>query len=198
MEKEINTNNYEYVDLYLPSHTLWATMNVGANKPTDAGLFFQFGDSQGYTSDEVGKNKVFNWDNYKYGKFPKFTKYTKRGAKLDLEDDAAHDYMQGDWHIPSHLQIKELINNTISTWITLNGVNGRLFTSKKDSSKSIFFPASGIASGNSVYNNGDIGYIWSSAHNTGSGQYLYFDSDEVILLGNYRYSGLSVRGVISK
>lgn len=201
MKKEINTNNYEYVDFCLPSGTLWSTCNVGAKVPSDTGLFFQFGNSQGYTPNQVGKSKVFNWDFYKYGKHQKFTKYTKLGAKLDLEDDAAHAYMQGDWHMPSPLQIKELLDNTISTWTTLNGVNGRLFTSKSDPSKSIFFPASGIASDSSVYNNGSIGYVWSSelsTYNAGSGEYLYFDSDEVIILSNFRYSGFSVRGVISQ
>ena len=47
-------NGYDYVDLGLPSGTLWATMNVGASKPSDAGLYFQWGDTQGYTADQVG------------------------------------------------------------------------------------------------------------------------------------------------
>jgi hypothetical protein len=36
-------NSHEYVDLELPSGTLWAIMNVGASKPSDAGLYFQWG-----------------------------------------------------------------------------------------------------------------------------------------------------------
>ena len=36
---------YDYVDLGLPSGTKWATMNVGASKPSDAGLYFQWGDT---------------------------------------------------------------------------------------------------------------------------------------------------------
>ena len=34
---------FDYVDLGLPSGTMWATCNVGANKPEDQGLLFQFG-----------------------------------------------------------------------------------------------------------------------------------------------------------
>ena len=36
-------NGFEYVDLGLESGTMWATCNVGADKPEDSGLLFQFG-----------------------------------------------------------------------------------------------------------------------------------------------------------
>ena len=41
-------NGFEYVDLGLPSGTMWATCNVGATKPEDEGLLFQFGTVDGY------------------------------------------------------------------------------------------------------------------------------------------------------
>ena len=41
-------NRYKYVDLGLPSCTMWATCNVGADKPEDSGLLFQFGRVDGY------------------------------------------------------------------------------------------------------------------------------------------------------
>ena len=41
-------NGFEYVDLGLPSGTMWATCNVGATKPEDFGLLFQFGRVDGY------------------------------------------------------------------------------------------------------------------------------------------------------
>lgn len=46
--------DYDYVDLGLPSGTLWATCNVGASKPSEYGLYFQWGDTKGYTKDQVG------------------------------------------------------------------------------------------------------------------------------------------------
>lgn len=49
-----NSNNHAFVDLDLPSGTLWATMNIGASSETDAGLFFQWGDTQGYDSSQIG------------------------------------------------------------------------------------------------------------------------------------------------
>lgn len=48
---------YEYVDLGLPSGTLWAKMNVGAKSETDAGLYFAWGETQGYTAEQVGVDK---------------------------------------------------------------------------------------------------------------------------------------------
>ena len=204
MDKGINNNGYDYVDLGLPSGTLWATMNVGASKPSDSGLYFQWGDTQGYTADQVGTGegqKKFAEDesDYKWGVYPNFTKYTTKGATLELEDDAAHVNMGGDWHMPTPTQISELLDNTTNAWTTQDGVNGRLFTSKKDGSKSIFIPAAGGAWDGSVQGSGDGGYVWSSMLHTGlvyGGLYLYFVSGNVYLLSIYRCLGLSVRGVI--
>ena len=120
-------------------------------------------------------------------------------AKLGLEDDAAHVNMGGDWHMPTPKQIAELLNNTVSKWTTLDGVRGRLFTSKSDSSKSIFFPAAGVAWDGSVDSRGYYGNVWSSmlgSSNVDHGQNLDFYSVNAGLYDNNRSNGLSVRGVI--
>ena len=200
-------NGYDYVDLGLPSGTLWATMNVGASKASDAGLYFQWGDTSGYTADQVGTGegqKMFasDWSDYKWsidGSSTNFSKYNTAGSTLELEDDAAHVNWGGDWHIPTPTQIKELIDNTTSTWTTQDGVNGRLFTSKKDASKSIFIPAAGYAWDGSVRDSGGVGDVWSSmlyADDVSSGQYLGFSSGDVSLSLSSRYYGFSVRGVV--
>ena len=202
MNNSINNNGFDYVDLGLPSGTLWAAMNVGATKPSDTGLYFQWDDTQGYAASQVGKVKQFTWDDYKWnpiGDDEKFTKYTSPGETLDLEDDAAHVHMGGDWHIPTPDQINELLNNTTSEWTTQDGVNGKLFTSKKDGTKSIFIPAASGAWDGSVHYRGDNGYVWSSMLNTDyvyRGQYLLFNSGGAYLFSYYRYYGFSVRGVI--
>lgn len=204
MDKEINNNGYDYVDLGLPSGTLWATKNVGASSPSDYGLYFQWGDTQGYTADQVGTDegqKKFASDenDYKFGVYPNYTKYTVTGATLELEDDAAHANMGGEWHIPTPDQIKELTANTTSTWTKQDGVNGRLFTSKKDTSKFIFIPAAGGAWGGSVRFSGVGGFVWSSMLYTdvvGCGQNLDFDSGDVYLDFSFRCYGFSVREVI--
>ena len=43
--------NYEYVDLGLPSGTLWATCNVGANSPEEFGDYFAWGETEPYYQD---------------------------------------------------------------------------------------------------------------------------------------------------
>lgn len=203
--KDFNNNGFDYVDLGLPSRTLWATSNVGAEMPSDNGLYFQWGDTVGYTADQVGKDegqKKFNMDDYKWnpsGDGETFTKYTAIGDALDLKDDAAHANMGGDWHIPTPEQIQELIDNTINKWVKCNGKNGRLFTSKKDRSKFIFIPAAGIALCGSVYDSGYFASIWSSRLNYlshESGQLLHFDSEAIDVGWYFRFEGLSIRGVI--
>ena len=210
IEKINNTNGFSYVDLGLPSKTLWATCNIGADKPSDFGLYFQWGEVTGYTQWSIRFDNTcdsLTWGNYKwylygheYNDTVKFKKYTNPGDTLELEDDAAHKIRGGDWHIPSPKQIKELIDNTTSAWTALDGVNGMTFTSKKDSSKSIFIPAAGCALGRAIYNRESAGYIWSSTIR--NEKYIYdsnileFRSGQVTLDNYERVYGLPVRGVI--
>ena len=206
IEKINNTNGFSYVDLGLPSKTLWATCNIGADKPSDFGLYFQWGDTVGYAKDQIGKDKQFNLANYKWnpsGDGKTFTKYNKTDSKnvLDLEDDAANANMGGSWHMPTPTQIQELINETTSDWAKIDNVNGRLFTSKKDSSKSIFIPATGDVWEGSVYGIGSYGGVWSSMlseYYVSYGQYLYFYLNYISLGGYGRFRGRSVRGVLDK
>ena len=198
--EKINSNGYDYVDLGLPSGTLWATCNVGAKRPSDFGLYFQWGDTKGYTKEQIGKEKQFNVDDYKWntnGDEKTFTKYPNTGASLELEDDAASANMGGDWHMPTPIQIRELLNNTTNTWTTQDGVNGRLFTSKKDKSKSIFFPETGKAWDGSIDFSESIGVVWSSMLSldfVDSGR--YFDISSSLGDGYARCGGASIRGVI--
>ena len=202
MNEIFNNNGYGYVDLDLPSKTLWATCNVGADKPSDFGLYFQWGSVRGFTKGQIGGDKAFSWPDYKFsidGSSSNFSKYTTTGATLDLEDDAANDNMGGSWHMPTPEQCQELIDNTTSEWTTQNGVNGRLFTSKKDSSKSIFIPAAGFAWDGSIHSSGSYGHVWSSVLSASSvyrGRNLSFGSGGAYLDINGRCGGFSVRGVI--
>ena len=51
---KVNTHNgHEFVDLGLPSGTLWATCNVGATAPEQAGVYFAWGETSGYTAEQV-------------------------------------------------------------------------------------------------------------------------------------------------
>lgn len=199
-DKKINNNGHVYVDLELPSGTLWATSNVGADKPTDFGLYFQWGDKVGYSSDQIGKEKgqkafSSDWSDYGNG----FPKYKLPGETLDLEDDAANNYMGGDWHVPSPEQFLELLYNTTYKYTSKNDVKGILFTSKKDASKTIFFPATGFVVNGDISGIGTHIALWTSKLSNeivGSGQEFWFDAKHIGLYSSYVFAGHSLRAVI--
>lgn len=200
----MNNNGFNYIDLELLSGTLWATCNVGAKNSEEAGLYFQWGDTRGYTIEQIRKNKQCSFTNYKCGSnenSSSFSKYKKKGAKLELADDAANIYMGGDWHMPTSEQIQELIDNTTREFeIFNNGISYMTFTSKNDITKSIIISTAGCALDDSVDYSGNYGYIWSSMLNTSFvayGQYLYFDLGGAKLYSSgIRWYGMQVRGVI--
>ena len=98
----------------------WAKCNIGANSEEESGLYFQWGDTQGYTAEQVGNGeglKAFTWADYKWsvdGSSSNFSKYNGSDSKtvLDIEDDAAHANMGGNWRMPTFNEYKELCLNT--------------------------------------------------------------------------------------
>ena len=197
------TNGHDYVDLGLPSGTLWATTNVGAKSPEEYGLFFQWGDTVGYSGITTDKN--FSWSDYKYSagskdgsEFSKYSGSTAADMTLDLSDDAAHVNMGGDWHMPSSTQINELINNTTHTVETIGTVKGMRYISKKDTSKSIFLPFAGFCYDGGLNYVGNNGNCWSSSrYNVNNGYILRcVYNGNTGLYSNGRCDGFSVRGVL--
>ena len=195
-------NGFEYVDLGLPSGTKWARCNVGANSETDYGLYFAFGETKGYDSQNGAK--FFDKRHYKFSNksfLCNFTKYNSTDGKkvLDLCDDAAHIHMGRKWHMPSSEQIRELIKNTENTWVTdynHSGVNGRLFTSKRNGEK-LFFPACGLLFAESYYGLNKSGYFWSNSvdnHRSDCGIHLWFGAVNISNAIGNRTCGLCVRG----
>lgn len=115
---------HEFVDFGLPSGTLWAKMNVGAESETDTGLYFAWGETEGYTAEQVGVDKQFTWADYKFnpsGDGETFTKYTSGEETLELIDDAAAVNMGGQWHMPNEAQIEELLAHTTHGFIDTTG-----------------------------------------------------------------------------
>ena len=199
-------NGFEYVDLGLPSGTKWATCNVGADKETDYGFYFAFGETKGYSC--ITDAKAFNWGDYKFsvnGSNDKFSKYNNTDGKkvLDLCDDAAYIHMGGKWHMPTDEQIRELKFNTISDWVTNyngSGVNGILFTSKSDTSKKLFLPASGCLSNFVSESAGKVCYYWSSSiyNNNDCYGFIFNISSALIFVAlSNRNEGNTVRGVFN-
>ena len=194
---------HECVDLGLPSGTLWATCNVGSDTPEGYGDHFAWG--------ETIPKDYYDWNTYKWsnGSYDQLTKYcTDRQYgynfffdgkhELDREDDAAFVNWGPAWCMPTLVQQQELIDNCTWTWMTQNGVNGRLATGPNGNS--IFLPAAGYRLwGNLKDIDGlywsstldSIGYYTSLAYN------LEFDSDELNWSSSYRFYGLTVRAVVN-
>ena len=201
-------NPNSYVDLGLPSGTLWATMNVGASTPEDYGDYFAWGETEGYNS---GKTN-FIWSNYKWcgDSNSTFTKYcdnssygdggfTDGKTELDLEDDAAYMNLGPVWRMPSKEQFEELINSSYTTteWTTLNGINGRKITSRTNGN-SIFLPAVGFREYSSLNDAGSVGYYWSRSLYSNSPYvvwHMYVNSSGAYMNNDYRWKGRSVRPV---
>ena len=198
-------NGHEYVDLGLPSGTLWATCNVGANSPEEYGDYFAWG--------ETSTKKTYNWSTYKYcnGDDDKLTKYCSKSdygnngftdnlTVLQARDDPATANWGADWRIPTEEEWEELLNNTTHKWTTQNGKKGHLFTSKKNG-QTLFLSAAGYLWDDYIDSLGSFGLYWSSSLDTDypySAWGFYVDSGDYYVDGSYyRLGGLSVRAVRS-
>ena len=168
----------------------WATMNIGASQPSDYGLYFAWGDTQGYTAEQVGSGegqKYFGWADYKYGNgtsSPDATGMTKYNATdglttLEAVDDAAVANWGGSWRMPTTAEFQALGAAVNTAWTQVNNVYGILCTDKTDSSKTLFFPAAGGCHKGSVKDVGRSGSYWSSSLKANSRRFaycLFFDS----------------------
>ena len=197
----VMNETHEYVDLCLPSGTLWATCNVGANSPEEYGDYFAWGETEPKSN--------YTWSTYKYcqGTETTMTKYCTNGSygtidnKTELEpsDDAATVNWGSEWQMPSEEQLDELYSSsyTTTTWTTLNGKYGRKITSMSNGN-SIFLPAAGGCGGTSLSDAGSCGDYWSRSLNTSYSSrayYLYFLPRDIPTVGPGRYYGRSVRPV---
>ena len=178
------------VDLGLPSGTKWATCNVGASKPEEYGGYYAWGETE--------EKEVYSQDAYMYYKNGE---YVNLGSDISgTKYDVAHVKWGGNWCMPTKDDIKELLDNCTSEWTTLNGVNGRKFTSNINGN-SIFLPAAGYRWDGDLYNAGEYGYYWSSTQNPDVSCFafgLYFYSGYAFWYGYglYRSYGQSVRPVV--
>ncbi len=170
----INTiNDYEYVDLGLPSGLKWATCNVGADSPEDYGDCYAWG--------EINTKFDYNFENSvthnkNFGDISGNSKY-----------DAARANWGGTWRLPNKEEMEELIKECTWERTTQCDVNGYKVVSKKNGNY-IFFPADEI--------------YWSSTPNKKNNMeayhlYLCFDLQIINVSTStlYRYDGCCVRPV---
>lgn len=180
---------HQYVDLGLPSGTLWATCNIGAVNPEDYGDCFAWGETESKEEFTFGNYKFFDGDSIlKYNHYDGLT-------MLEEEDDAATANWGSGWCMPSEDDWWELANNTVQTWTVRYGVYGRLFTASNG--REVFFPAMTYPSLQGNYriegqywiNHGGGGFIIT---------YIRITSEGCMLDATGRWAGLFVRPVRSK
>ena len=178
----------KFVDLGLPSGTMWASFNVGASTPEEYGGYFAWGETE--------EKETYTWENYIHCDGTHETCHDLGSDISGTEYDVAHVKWGGKWCLPTSDEIKELLDYCTSEWMMLNGVNGRKFTSKKNGN-SIFLPAAG----NWWY---DCRYIdswgeyWSSTQyslDLFSAYHLSFSLDFCKRYDQNREFGISVRPV---
>lgn len=124
--------------------------NVGAEKETDYGLYFQWGDTIGYTDASHstwdtcpgnGSNSDYNgisidaWDTENL--------QSVKGMEdsiLKIETDTATVNMGSKWRMPTIEDCRELYSYTNYEYAVIDEVEGVKFISKADPSKYIFLP----------------------------------------------------------
>ena len=168
---------HEYVDLGLS--VKWATCNVGASTPEDYGWYFMWGSTtNGGDSNCIWATCPGNGGNSSSdaSAFDTWKSSNLTNNVLNSDVDAASVNWGGGWRMPTTGEWQELYDNTTREWTgnyNSTGVAGRIFTSKTDSSKSIFLPAAGYRDGTSVDFVGDICFYWSSLFKSSEPSFAY-------------------------
>lgn len=209
-EPDGEIGGHEYVDLGLPSGTLWATCNLGAETPYEPGQYFAWG--------EVEPKDFFSWDNYAFYIDTMIDRHNAVWYELEYigddisgtQYDAARHIWGNGWRMPNERERYELRMFCWSKWVTENGMNGlRIYGPNENS---IFLPACGEGEiewgGMSLV--GISGGYWTSVEDTtvtGDPNLIVPTSNEAKALYVYdaglegsfpdKYVGLNIRPVIN-
>ena len=189
-------DGHEYIDLGLPSRTLWAATNVGASSPEGYGNYYAWGETT--TKTTYYDSNYFDYSDGNY------IIYNRSGGLTELQTnhDAAYVNWGSNWCMPSNEQEKELRNYTERRRTSLNGVPGFEFTGK--GGNTIFLPAAGYRGGVNLLEQNETGYYWTRDLSTqkvnpqdeGTWALSFkFDFSEIITYSWYRRMGFTVRPV---
>lgn len=149
-----STNGYEFVDLGLPSGTLWLSKNTNA--------YYAWG--------EATPRNNFEWSNYSLcdGTNTSINKYNCASASgrvdwkvaYDPEEDPARIVYGGDWESPTQEQFQELFENTL---IVNSKENGYIVLASRKNSKQIRLYAGGTLNGTTGSRVGTQASCWTNA-----------------------------------
>lgn len=175
---------HEYVDLGLPSGTLWATCNLGADTPEEFGEFFAWG--------EKAPKASYDRENYSF--------LTNR-MTLSWRNDAARRRWGGRWRMPTADDWGELMEQCSWRWLPAwdgqDAVKG--YRVIGPNGNSLFLPAAGDIDGMTHFGINTYGDYWSSSNydeKPHEAQGLIFYSDGGIRIYSWdRASGHTIRPV---
>lgn len=156
-------NGYRFVDLGLPSGTLWADFNIGTSSVEESGEYFAWG--------ETLEKEAYDWYTYKwcqksYNTLTKYCTSNEYGTKddkkiLETADDVATVKMGKPWSMPTKEDFQKLINECAWYWMNLNGVDGYMVAGSNDNF--IFLPAAGCHISTDSIGKGSHGYYWTKS-----------------------------------
>ena len=174
-----------YVDLGLPSGTLWSVCNMGADKPEEFGAYYAWG--------ETTTKSSYNWNTYSIG-----AELDSLPALDEAHDAAATNWGYG-WRMPSREDFDEIVTYCTKTWTTRNNVNGYLI--KGPNGNTMFLPASGGRGDGNIYESGSCGFYWLNSVYTNDTQFAWgfiLDSDSIYETSYYRMYGQTIRPVCNR
>ena len=176
--------SHEWVDLALPSGTRWATCNVGATKPSQAGKLYSWGEVQTKSSYTEANSKFNNDPNPE----------DIAGTPFDV----AHVNWGGGWKMPTGEQTRELIACCNFDYVKLDGRWVAKLTSKYNN-EVIYLPTTGYKDGTSHSNANGCGNYWASTPANYNGAHgIAFGAAECVAGGGCRYYGQAIRPVLDK
>lgn len=131
----------EAVDLGLPSGTLWASMNVGANSNANPGGYYRWGETKEIFMIHSEDPYACDYE-YEYYDANGQTKYIDIGRDISgTQYDVAHALWGQNWKMPTLEQFLELWQNCKHSEYTLTGRKGYVFVGKNGNK--IFLPFGG-------------------------------------------------------
>lgn len=174
-------NGREYVDLGLK--VKWAACNLGARYPEEYGNYYAWGEIEPKIEYSDLNSKTFSKD------------------ILDISNTYSNDAAKSNWEIgwrmPSKEETEELIEKCTWYWIMQKGIRG--YRVVGPNGNSIFLPATGYRSFRDNYNDGIMGYIWTSSYdknnNISASCFCYDRLDRWVDNSFYRYLGATIRPV---
>lgn len=177
----ISNKGHECVDMGLPSGTKWATCNIGADKPSDAGEYFAWAETASKTCFFENNCATYKTSIEEFVANPQY--------------DAATVLWGEGWSVPTVEQMRELLDNCAWVWTTIDDKKGYMVTA--ENGNSIFLPAAGWFE-EQVYGANQFGVYWTSTpyekFQTSAYRLDFTDSSRSIMRFS-RYSGQSIRAV---